>query len=277
VGSLARKVTKLSRFVCFRINPKYPDTVISINYAGFQFDTANPAFDLYVYHSSQSDYLKKITLDISTPINFTWKQLAETLTLSFNSSAYNDGGYFYIGYYEDDLVGQAIWKEQNFAGPGCSSCNNIDIYLQRQWGKFVAIQPCYVEEAWLDDDKKMFDEEKVIEVNNQNWGMNFKIQVGCDISDLICRNKLAFADALRKQVIHDLIRDMAFSMRDNQKKEKVSQMAHYALENKENNTKGIVKELEEAVKAVSFDLSSLSSVCLPCNDGGSGIIMTSVY
>lgn len=107
--------------------------------------------------------------------------------------------------------------------------------------------------------------------------MNFKIQVGCDISDLICRNKLAFADALRKQVIHDLIRDMAFSMRDNQKKEKVSQMAHYALENKENNTKGIVKELEEAVKAVSFDLSSLSSVCLPCNDGGSGIIMTSVY
>lgn len=278
VGNLSRKVTKLSRFVGFRINPKYKDTVINITWTGFQFDTANPAFELYVFHSSQSDPIKVITGNISTPISFCWKELSETLALRYNSSAYNDGGYFYIGYYEDDLIGQAIWKEQGFSGSSCSTCNTLDSYLHKQWGKFLEVQPFYVEEAYCNhDDKTMFDEDKVIELNGQNWGLNFKLQVVCDVTDLIVRSKMAFADAMRKQVVHDLLRDMAFSLRDNQRKEKVAQLAHYALENKENNTKGAVKELEEAIKTVSFDVSSMSSVCLPCSDGGNGVIISSVF
>ena len=277
VGNLSRKVTKLSRFVGFRINPQYPDTVISIPSMGFQFDTVNPALDIYVYHSSQSDYLKKITVNVATAINFTWKELSETISLKFNSTSYNDGGSFYIGYYEDDLVGQAIWKDQAFGGPACQSCNGLNQYLYNQWSKFFSVQPVYVEEAWLDVDKKMFNEEKVVEISNTNWGLNMKMQVTCDVSDLVCRNKMAFADALRKQVVHDLLSDMAYSMRDNQKKEKVSQMAMYALENKENYTKGVMKELEEAVKNVSFDISTMSSVCLPCNNGGHGVSISSMY
>ena len=277
VGSLSKKTAKLSRFVGFRIHPKYPDTVITIGSMGFQFDTANPTFKLYVYHSSQSAPLQEITIDVSSPISFTWKELTTALSLNFSSAVYNNGGYFYIGYYEDDLIGQAIWKEVGFSGAACGSCNGLSAYLHKQWGKYVNLQSIYVEEAWLNGDRTMWDEEKVIMLNNQNWGMNFKVQVSCDVSDLICRSKMAFADALRKQVVHDLIRDMAYSMRDNQKKGKVQQLAHYALENKENHTRGIIAELDEAVKNVSFDLSSINSVCLPCNSGGTGMIMSSVF
>lgn len=279
VGNLSRKITKLSRFVGYRINPGYPDVVINISSAGFQFDTVNPEFKLYVYHSSMDTPLSVITLNINTPISFQWKQMETLLSLYSNSAATNSKGRFYVGYYEDDLVGQAIWKEQLWNGRACSSCNNIDSYLYRQWSKYFSIQPIYVENAWIDNDpaRTMFDEEKVIELGNQNWGMNLRVQVHCDVSDLICRSKFAFGDALKKQVTHDLLRDMAFSTRDNQKKEKVSQLAHYALENKENHTKGVIAELETAVKGVSLDMSSLSSVCLPCADAGNGMIVGSVF
>lgn len=279
VGNLSKKITKLSRFVGYRINPSYPDTVINISAAGFQFDTVNPTFKLYVYHSSQSAPLSVINVDVDKAISFTWKQLDTLLSLYTNSSSTNTKGRFYIGYYEDDLTGQAIWKEQLFSGAACASCNNLDQYLYKQWSKYFSIQPIYVENAWLDDtvDRTLFDEEKVIELSNQNWGLNFKIQVNCDVSDLIVRNKFVFVDALKKQVTHDLLRDMGYSMRDNQKKEKVSQLAMYALENKENNTKGVIKELEEAVKTVSLDLSGMSSVCLPCEGAGNGIIVGTVF
>jgi hypothetical protein len=277
VGNLARKITKFSRFVGFRISPNFNDTVINISWAGFQFDTINPAFKLYVYHSSQNEPIKEITLALSKAISFEWKELTELLSLNYSSSATNTKGYFYIGYYEDDLVGQAIWKEQSFSGAACASCNNLDSYLWRQWNKYFSIQSFYVEEAWLDAGRNLFVEDKAIELGNQNWGMNLKLQVQCDVSDVICRSKMAFGDALVKQVVHDLLRDMAYSMRDNQKKEKVSQLAHYALENKENHTKGVIAELDTAVKNVSFDLSSMSSVCLPCNTGGAGISISSVF
>lgn len=277
VGNLSRKVTKMSRFVGYRINPVYPDTVINISHIGMQLDTANPSLDLYIYHSSQSNYIKKITVDISTPISFQWKELTELLSLYCISSATNTKGRFYIGYYENDLTGQAIWKEQLWSGASCSSCNNLDMYLYKQWSKYFSIQPVYVENAWLQSDKTIFNEEKIIELSNQNWGMNLKVQVNCDVSDLICRNKFAFGEALRKQLTHDLLREMAFSLRSNQKKEKVAQMAAYALENKENNTKGAIKELEEVVKTVSLDLSGLSDICLPCADAGNGLQYTSVF
>lgn len=277
VGNLARKIAKLSRFVGFRITPNFKDTVINVSWAGFQFDTINPAFKLYVYHSSQHEPLQEITFGLSKAISFEWKELQTLLSLRYSSSATNTKGYFYIGYYEDDLLGQAIWKEQSFSGAACSSCNNLDSYLWRQWNKYFSIQSIYVEEAWLDGDRNLFVEEKAIELGNQNWGLNFKLQVQCDVSDVICRTKMAFGDALVKQVVHDLLRDMAYSMRDNQKKEKVTQLAHYALENKENHTKGAIKELEDAVKNVSFDLSGMNNVCLPCNDAGRGVTISSVF
>lgn len=278
VGNLSRKIAKLSRFVGFRIQPNTPDTVITISSAGFQFDTANPTFKLYLYHSSQNAWLSEITLDISTPISFTWKELAAALSLNYNNSTTNTRGYYYIGYYEDDLVGQAIWKEQGFSGSACSSCNNLDTYLYKQWSKFFTVQPIYVENAWLDGDRNLFNEEKTIEIGNQNWGINLKIQVQCDVSDLLCRNKMAFGDALKKQVVHDLLRDMAYSMRDNQKKEKVAQMAMLALKgDKQDYSKGAEADLNDAVKTVSFDISTLSKVCLPCNDAGNGVEYGSVF
>lgn len=276
-GSLTNKITKLGRFVGYRVKPRYRDTCLILSAAGLQLDTANPNFKLYVYQGSSLDAIHEVEISHTKEVTFEWHQLGTDIVLRFNSETLNDNCYYYIGYYESELVGQAIWKENvNFEG-GCSSCNTVNNLLYERWSNFFEIQPIYVPSSFVREDKTMFEEDKQIMLSNQNWGMNFRFQVHCDVTDLICRNKSAFIDAIRLQMVHDLLNIMAFSMRDNQQKGKVSQMAFYALENKENYEKGIRSQLNKAVEGVSFDLSEINKVCLPCTKASSGVKIKSVF
>lgn len=277
VGNLAKKIAPMSRFVGFVLSPKYKDTVINLSYLGFQLDQAQSSLNVYIYHSSQNDPIATIALTSITATNFNWKELPAVQKLYANSNSYGDLGEFYIGYYEDDLTGRAIWKEQSFEGNSCASCSGVNSYLYTQWSKYVTIQPFYCSEAFLGAGRTIFDVEKIIEINNQNWGFNLKLQVQCDITDFICRSVNVFTDPLRKQVVHDLLRDMFYSQRDNQKNKNVGQMAGYAIENKENKTYGAKQELDDAIKGLSFDLSGISDVCVPCNEKGSGIEYSSHF
>lgn len=276
-GSLTTKITKLGRFVCHRIKPKYADTVLTISSVGLQLDTVNPNFKLYVYQSSSKEPLREIDFNQTKAVTFDWHKLSEGIELAFGPEALNDDCFYYIGYYEDDLVGQAIWRQETNFDAGCGSCNGINSVLYRQWSNFFTIQPVYVTSTYLNEDRTMFEEDKQISLSNQNWGMNFKIQVRCDVSNLIVRNKMAFTDAIRLQVVYDLLNGMAYSMRDNQQKSKISQMAFYAMENKENFEKGIRAKLDQAIDGVSFDLTEINKVCLPCTKGATGVKIKSVF
>lgn len=276
-GSLTNKITKLGRFVGYRVKPRYRDTVLIVSAAGLQLDTANPNFKLYVYQSSSLDPIHEIEINHAKEVTFEWHQLGTNILLKFNADSLNDNCSYYIGYYESELLGQAIWKENvNFEG-GCTSCNSVNNLLYQRWSNFFEIQPIYIPSTFVQEDKTMFEEDKQIMLSNQNWGMNFRFQVHCDVTDLICRNKNAFIDAIRLQMVHDILNTMAYSMRDNQQKQKVSQMAFYALENKENYEKGIRSQLDKAIDGVSFDLSEINKVCLPCAKAASGVKIKSVF
>lgn len=280
-GSLVNKISKLGRFVGYRIKPKYRDSVVSILSVGLQLSEAVSDFKVYVYQQSSLQYDSLTTINHTKVVTFGWHDLANKLDMAFNRGDLNDAQPYFIGYYEDDLPTncQAIWKQDlNWSATACSTCDNVNSYLYRRWSNFFDIQPFYVESTWLNDDRTMWDDSsKVILIANQNWGMNMRLSVNCDVSGLICRQKMAFSNALSLQVQHDLLNEMAYSMRDNQQKSKVSQMAFYALENKENHDTGIKSDLAKAVKGVNLNLSDISSVCLPCTNGSTGIQLTSVY
>lgn len=276
-GSLTNKITKLGRFVGYRVKPRYRDTVLIISAAGLQLEQANPNFKLYVYQSSSKDPINEVEINHTKAVTFDWHQLGADIKLKFNADSLNDNCYYYIGYYESDLVGQAIWKENlNFEG-GCNSCNSVNSILYDKWSNFFEVQPIYVPSSFINEDKSMFEEDKQVMLSNQNWGMNFRFQVHCDVTDLICRNKNAFIDAIRLQIVHDILNTMAFSLRDNQSKQKVSQMAFYALENKDNHERGIRSQLDKAIDGVSFDLSEINKICLPCAKASSGVKIKSVF
>jgi hypothetical protein len=85
--------------------------------------------------------------------------------------------------------------------------------------------------------------------------------VQCDVSSLICKSKNILTDVLARQITVDLLQEMTYSLRDNQQKQKVAQLAAVALDNQENGQYGEAKKLNKAVQALSFDLSQISDVC----------------
>lgn len=280
-GSIVNKISKHGRFVGYQITPKFKDTIVKISSVGLQLSEAAPDFKLYLYQTSSLEHDSLTNINHTKVATFRWHELATGIEMAFNRTDLNDACKYYIGYYEDDLptTCQAIWKQDlDWRGNACTSCNTTNSFLYRRWSNFFDIQPIYVESTWLNEDRTLWeDASKVIYLANQNWGMNFKIEVRCDVSDFICRQKMAFSNALKLQVVHDLLSEMAYSMRDNQQKGKISQMAFYALENKENHETGIRSQLDKAVKGVNFNMSDISSVCLPCINGSSGIKIQSVY
>jgi len=117
----------------------------------------------------------------------------------------------------------------------------------------------------------LWDEDKEMYLDSTNWGLNIQVGIQCDVSRVVCQNRNVFAHVLHQQLVVDLLQEMAFSMRDNQLKQKVAQAAAVALDNQENGQWGEMKKLQKAIEAADFDFSGLSPVCNPCNAGRRGI------
>lgn len=273
-GNISDLVTKAGRFVFWRLTPVNRDTVIKIKKVGLQF-TNSQTITLYFFHSSRLDSVQTVNIVYDTSYNFKWFDITE-ISLPFMSDTVNAGGSWYVGYFENNITGSAIKKEVDFIGGGCGSCGNSNYRLFQSWNQYFQIQPGFVSSTDING-TQMWNNQREVYVDNTTFGLNFQVRVECDVTDTICRNKTVLADALRKQVMVDIITDIAYSMRDNQLKMKAAQMAAYALDNRENYSKGLKAELDEAIKAIDLDFSSLSSVCLPCANGKHGIRSSSMY
>lgn len=269
-GSLLNKEVKQSRFVGFEIFLKdNKDILTVIRKLGTQFSQANPDFDLYIYHSSQSLPIYVIDVPLIKAVSFEWTKILDDannpIQLKYLSDDYGVGGSFYIGYYEDDLVGQAINKGYDFAStPYCVSCNN-DFRYWSSWSKFVRIQPFTIQSSDLHVDRTLWDINRNQYAFSKNFGLNLDLTVKCDVTDFLCRERDIFADVLMKQVCVDVLNLIAYSVRNNVNAKITQDKAMYELNNKDNYTPGAVKRLENALKAVSFDISDMNDACLPCD------------
>jgi hypothetical protein len=277
-GSMLDKEIKAGRFVGFQIVAEnHRDVMTVIKRLGTQFSQANPAFKLYVYHSSQEAPIRTYTLNLTGVNSFQWTKLVDgdgELYLRYLSETHAPGGVFYIGYYEGDLVGQAINKGHDFSSIPCSTCNRSYSFWT-SWSRFITVTPFEVPSSALVGilpadvgGPKLWD----IGVNQyqytKNYGLNLDLTTRCDITDFICSERHLLADALLKQVTVDILSEIANSTRNNVIAKETRDLAFYALGNRENNTPGAETKLERALKAVSFDLSDLNEACLPCNDKG---------
>jgi hypothetical protein len=279
-GSLKDKEIKLSRFVGYQVMVEnHRDIVTVIRRIGFQFTQANPEFTLYIYHTSQEDPIYTIDLNLTKVNSFEWKTITsegQEVLLSYLGD-YAPGGAFYIGYYEDDLVGQAINRGYSFSvSPTPCNCNRwYELYTS--WSRFVKVVPITVSAASLADilpsdpgGAKLWDYGSAIPVYEKSFGLNLDLTVKCDVTDFMCREKSLFTQAIVKQIAVDLLREIAFSSRNNVIAKETRDLAMYELNNKEGN--GLAFQLSSAIKALSFDLSNLNEACLPHdNNKASGI------
>jgi hypothetical protein len=279
VGSIDKRIVKQGRLVGLKLQILNPDTVAMLNYIGMQVDEIQNPLTMYLYHSSSDVAVKTFTLNHTKAVQFQWHKITQEV-LAYLNDQINAGGHYYLCYYEDELTGSAIRKDISWLGKNnCGNCSEaiVNSQLWNKWGKYIRIQPFYINSADIKPDKKLWDEERELYVDDTNWGMNVQMSIQCDVTNWMCHNSNLFTDALAKQLTVDILNEMAFSMRDNQKKEKLAGLAAVALDNQENGQYGEAKKLAMAIKAISFDFSDLSPACLPCNNAARNPRRTSVW
>ena len=267
VGNFSDTIVKQGRFVGYRIENIQQDLSLLIRHCGLQLDSENPDFELYIYAANGCE---PTTIEIAhdKPISFSW--------YNFDAKILVAGTDYLIGYYESDLVGQAIKKEQHLTKePQCSTCEATNLKLFKKWGQFISIRPFYVNADDLKVDKTKWEESAEIYVDGNNWGLNLAISIMCDVSGLFCRNRELFIDSLGKQIVVEFLQDMLFSTRDNQLKQKLFQSALYAMGDKDN--PGAKAELATAIKALNFSTSDMNTICLPCQDETYRVTHRTVY
>lgn len=268
VGNISGRIIPSGRVVGFRIRVNKPDITATLHAIGLQVDTAQD-LNLYLFHSSSDAPLRTFAINQTYSVRYQLHQV-ESEILGFMTDAVNAGGSYYLVYYEDDLQPgtSMIRKDMLWTGENnCGSCSegrvNSTRYAQRS--RLVDVQPFYVNSGHFTQGE-LWDEDSEILINDSNFGLNLQISVQCDVSNWICQNKAVWTEPLNRQITHDLLQEMTFSLRDNQKKEKIAQLAASALDNQEGGQYGEAKKLEKAIQAMSFDLSGFDSICLPCEN-----------
>lgn len=264
-GEYRRKVIKQGRFVGLALRGVVgKDVLLSVSGLGTQFTELNPDFRLYLYHSSSNEPVATFDVPRANKVYFEWTPVAIALPpLSTGAGEYR------LGYFEDDLVGQAVELQHDFSRrPGTGGCCSSD-YLH--YDKYAPLVEVRAFTATADQGTDVLPGEgKVSYVNDSNFGLNLRLSAVCDLSDYFCRFGSLFTEALQLQLAVDLLQLMAYSTRNNGTKGQVQALALVELNNRPDYQPGLLAKLEKALGALDVDLSGVSPKCLPCEKKGSG-------
>jgi len=268
-GRLSDKEIRQSRFVGLEIIPnKSEGLLLTIHRLGTQFDTIQATKTFYVFHSSQTGAVFTIATDIGKVSGFEWHNIADaqgnTLDLKYLDEAYDAGGRWFIGYFEDNFTGQAIIKKYDWQRGPCNSCHGSDYSRFQQWSPWMDIRPFFVPAGDLNG-TDLWDIQKNIYPTQTNFGLNLDVSVKCDLTDIFCTQKELLADAISKQFAVDLAEEIIYSGRLNRLEERHRKNAMIALDTDSNGNPGLSSKLKKSIEALEFDFSTLGSVCIPCN------------
>lgn len=257
------KIVNRSRFVGLRVRIQdVTGLQMLIDEIGLQL-TVEQEVEIYIFHSSQVEPVKTITVT-SKEMGWAWKTINQTLASAAAETFY--GGVFIVGYYQDDLVGQAInYSNFNWDKGECGGCGGSSYYDVWQAIKgFYQVYPVYVPQGKYKKGK-MFDLNDMFFDNKTSWGLNLKFSVTCDLTQFFISNKFVFKKLMGLKVATLVLQDMKFSQETNFVQEDLKNMVIRELEgDKETNALNIVQQYSRELKAVSFNMSGINNRCLPC-------------
>jgi hypothetical protein len=257
-GNPTDKIAKDGRFMGFAFSAEYSKNLcMNIHKLGIHTDEVQTDFNFYLYHSTQEEPLGVYTFDLTKPGSYEWLDLQSKIQMFWDTDEH-DPGVFFIGYYEDDLLGQVYNKSQNFT-PGCTSCSDRrDYRFQESYQPYAIITPIRVKREDLNG-TNLFNTSNIENCNYTNNGLNLVISVSCDVTDVLCRHVETLAYPLQKYIGYKFLELMAYSTRLNRTKSQVEELARFALSEKD--TK---EDIERIIKEVSINFSDMGAPCIPC-------------
>jgi len=184
------------------------------------------------------------------------------------------GGYYYLGYYENDVTGSAITFKRDYFqwNKGfCSPCGyrSYDDKYKKvlNWMSMSAISVNsgdFVE-------GEIFSDEDVNYTPDTNYGINFNINIECDITNYLVENKSQLTTMLGNCVAYKIMKGVEYSQQRNFVNDDLAGSVQVELNGLESNEMidSIAKQIQDSVNALTIDQAELSSVCFPCYKKGS--------
>ena len=267
-GSLNNTVIQESRFVGMKITPaKYNSVIVDLNYAGLQATLDQTNLTFYLFHSSRQDAVATFTKSTTAGAkNFEWFAVGQHLEYANLDSVVanqREPGHYFFGYFEDDLNGQALYKDYDFSKDPCDDCNK-DVYNKWSYNiynKFCKVEPIEVASGNLNG-IQLWDAEDTEYPRTGNFGLNLNISVRCEVTDILLTEKLQFTQAVIKKMAIWVLRQMLWSTRMNKIEQTAKQLAQEELKGiTETNFYGIEAEYLREIKALDIDFSEFDSPC----------------
>jgi hypothetical protein len=256
-----------SRFVGveFALNDTSVGIRAIINRVGLYLTTAQPSLTLYLFNSLQEDAVNTYTFTSVNANSFTW--LETQINIDYQDSTGTDGGIWYLGYYQDDLVGQAIqYDVLNWQNGYCQKCDGGTRSSKfNSISKYVNMSPFYVSGSSLPAVGKLFDADDIVYNYTCNFGLNFNVSVVCNLSQFWIDNRLTMVNAIGKTVVLKILQMMKASSQISAIEQNVQFNIIRDLEgDRETQSVPFWQQAERSIKATNFDQSNINSTCVPC-------------
>lgn len=261
-GRLNEFINNESKLVGFELVPaRYTGVNIKIHAISLQ-TTSQAIVPVYIFSSECENYLDKIDLQTSTTQQ--WQQIDKYL---------KTGGSYYIVYDQRDLElldTKAVSKSKDWSKAPCSACHKYDHTSWQILSKHLEAYPFYT--IYDSEISNMWDVENNIYTYNTNYGLNIQFSVECDLSDFFIEQRTIFTDLLCNQFTVDMLQEYLYnaSVRTNRHSLNASK-ADLTLElngNNEIGKTGAFYKLDKSISAISFNLSKINKLCLPCKNNG---------
>lgn len=270
-GRLVDVVRNTNSLVGFEIIPLRAEGVtLKIEKIGVQFNK-NGKFNLYLMHNSSPQPIKVIPVDYTKNGGMQWIDMQD-LYLPYMSDDTDAGGSWFLCYSQKELSGdmQAVEKNRDWSKEPCPTCSRIDYLNWQAWSKYLEIHPF---KTPAPDTVEMWDVQNNVYTYTTNYGLNLKVTMECDLTDILIAQRNAFQNVIGLQMAADMIREFAYNpnFRINRTQQNFSRNELlYELDGDSTSNKkgGILYRLDKAMEALRIDTTGINRICIPCRNDG---------
>lgn len=272
----ANPLINQSRFVGIRFKLKQSTGLrIILNRIGLSLSEPQ-TLTLYLFSSLNPTAVNTINLVVNNAGQFSWTEEDAAITIDVDAANSNSGAVWYLGYYQDDLVGRAYqYKTLNWLSGYCTSCGSSAYSsYHKTWksiSKHVEMVPFYVAGASLPPNRSdFFDEKDCVFDQSNNHGFNFNMSVWCNLTQYWIDNRLAFAQAIHLQTQQQILEMYKASSQSSGVEQNVQALALRELESdKDTKAMSLPYRIDKAIRAIRLDQGSTNDhPCLPCAKTG---------
>ena len=236
-----------------------------IHRIGLYLTAAQPTLTLYLFNSLQETYVSSFTFTSFSANSFAW--LSEDVILDYSAGSDTDAGVWMLGYYQDDLVGQAIqYDSLNWKNGYCRTCDKgVRSSKYNSVARFVQMSPFYIDSTKVPAVGTMFDTDDMIYTYDNNYGFNFNISIKCNLTQFWIDNRATMTNALGKIVALKVLEMMKASSQVSAIEQNVQINIIRDLEG-DGDTRQVPfwAQVERAVKATNLDQANTNGTCVPC-------------